>query len=224
MTRKENLNHSAQRFRVIPRSLMARTNPADVVHFYYWPIVGALFRRRCQMLLDVIAGRRYKKMLEVAYGSGVMLPSLAPLADELYAIDLHNKHEPVEKMLGALSIKAELSTGDALDMPYENDTFDCVVSLSMVEHLRDPGAAIDEMLRVAKPGGVLGLGFPVRNPWMDLGIRMFGFDTRKIHPSSHRDILRALSKRGQVENLLKMPRFLPVDLCLFTCCTLTKGR
>ncbi len=210
------------KFYMIPRNMVVRTNDADVIHFYYWPIVGSLFRKRCQMLLDMIAGRRYGALLEVAYGSGILLPSLAGLCEDLYGIDLHENQASVKQMLGNLHVEAELHTGDALDMPFENGVFDCVVSLSMLEHLTDPGAAIDEMLRVLKLGGVLGVGFPVRNPWMDLGIRLFGFDTQRIHPSSHRDIIQALEKRRAIDRSVKMPRFLSTDLCLFYCCAVTK--
>jgi SAM-dependent methyltransferase len=210
------------KFRMVPRDMVARTNAADVIHLYYWPVVGALFQKRCQMLLDVIAGRRYGALLEVAYGSGILLPSLAGLCQRLCAIDLHKNQTSVKPMLDRLHVEAELHTGDALHMPFEDGAFDCVVSLSMLEHLTDPGAAIDEMLRVLKPGGVLGAGFPVRNPWMDLAIRMFGFDTRKIHPSSHRDILKALEVRRLPYTVVQLPRGVPLDFSLYCCCAVGK--
>lgn len=206
------------KFYMAPRNLMARTNNADVIHLYYWPLVGPLFRKRCQMLLDVIAGRHFGSILEVAYGSGVLLPSLAGLCDQLHGLDLHENQAIVHKMLAELSVEADLRTGNALEMPYEDGTFDCVVSLSMLEHLTDPGAAIKEMLRVLKPGGVLGMGFPVRNPWMDLGIRMFGFDTRKIHPSSHNDILEALGQHCKNYDLRTFPAMLPKDMSFYCAC------
>lgn len=209
-------------FRMLPRGIVSSTNPADVIHFYYWPIIGWLFRKRCRMLLDIVGNRHYDSILEVAYGSGVLFPSLASMGNRLYGVDLHENAKTVGDMLGKLDVHAHFMRGDAMSIPCKDESVDCVVSLSMVEHLTDPGAAIGEMLRVLKPGGTLGLGFPVRNPWMDAGIRAFGFDTRKIHPSSHRDILRAVEKHRPIENFVKVPSFFPTDFSFYNCCSVTK--
>jgi SAM-dependent methyltransferase len=42
---------------------------------------------------------------------------------------------------------------DAHAIPFANDTFDCVFSYAVLEHLHNPFIAIHEILRVLKPGG-----------------------------------------------------------------------
>ena len=45
--------------------------------------------------------------------------------------------------------------GDAENMPFEDASFDVVLSTHVIEHLTNPQRVIDEMLRVLKPGGRL---------------------------------------------------------------------
>jgi SAM-dependent methyltransferase len=45
--------------------------------------------------------------------------------------------------------------GDARALPFHNDVFDVVLCTEMLEHVPEPQAAIDEMWRVLRPGGLL---------------------------------------------------------------------
>ena len=52
---------------------------------------------------------------------------------------------------------------DALSLPFANNYFDAVLSISVIEHINDEGdsLAMSEIWRVLKPGGKLILTFPV---------------------------------------------------------------
>ncbi len=47
------------------------------------------------------------------------------------------------------------TVGDAHDLQFGNDSFDCVLCTEVLEHLHTPQKAIDEMKRVLRPGGTL---------------------------------------------------------------------
>ena len=192
------------------------------MRFYYWPVLGWFYRQRLQMIMELLGEGRYGNLLEVAYGSGILMPSLATVSESLHGIDLHDKLDLVYETLRRANVRAELRSGDALSMPYSDNSFDCVVNVSMLEHLEDPGCAIDEMLRVLKPTGILALGFPCRNPWMDMFFRLLRFNPRKIHPSSHRDILKALEVRRLPYTVVQLPRGVPLDFSLYCCCAVGK--
>lgn len=52
------------------------------------------------------------------------------------------------------------SAGSVYELTFEDETFDLVFAHALFEHLGDPGAALQEMYRVLKPGGLLGLCSP----------------------------------------------------------------
>lgn len=51
------------------------------------------------------------------------------------------------------SAKARAEVGDALHLPYGDDSFDVVLMSEILEHVPADAAAIAEMVRVLKPGG-----------------------------------------------------------------------
>jgi ubiquinone/menaquinone biosynthesis C-methylase UbiE len=65
-----------------------------------------------------------------------------------------------------LNFKANYSAKevDALNLPYENNFFDKIVCISVIEHIKDEGdsAALKEMWRVLKPEGLLIITFPIK--------------------------------------------------------------
>src|SRR6476660_7027238 len=58
------------------------------------------------------------------------------------------------------SARAEAAKGDALDLPYADATFDCVIASEILEHVPEDDRAIAELVRVLKPGGQLAVTVP----------------------------------------------------------------
>lgn len=60
--------------------------------------------------------------------------------------------------------------GDATRLPFEDDTFDSIVTSEVLEHIQDDVSAIAEFHRVLKPGGSLAVTvptwFPEKINWM----------------------------------------------------------
>lgn len=50
--------------------------------------------------------------------------------------------------------------GDALSLPYTDETFDCVIASEILEHVPQDDAAIAELIRVLKVGGTLAVSVP----------------------------------------------------------------
>ncbi len=55
---------------------------------------------------------------------------------------------------------ADFQQADCYSLPFEDARFDRVFSNALMEHLTDPVRAMREMLRVLKPGGVIGVSSP----------------------------------------------------------------
>lgn len=57
--------------------------------------------------------------------------------------------------LGGEDIDITLTGADLTSLPYDDCAFDVVLAAHVVEHLPEPQAALKEMFRVLKPGGIL---------------------------------------------------------------------
>jgi SAM-dependent methyltransferase len=66
---------------------------------------------------------------------------------------------------------------DVTNLPFEDGHFHAVFANGLIEHLEDPGVGIQELLRILKPGGVIG----VRSP--DWGVALLYPDTRGLRDS-----------------------------------------
>jgi SAM-dependent methyltransferase len=55
---------------------------------------------------------------------------------------------------------AKVVVGDALSLPYADETFDCVIASEILEHVPQDDAAIAELVRVLKVGGTLAVSVP----------------------------------------------------------------
>ena len=69
-------------------------------------------------------------------------------------------HEKFVRNGYAFPISAfEFHAVDATKLIYRDGLFDLVVSFNALEHIPDPGLAISEMIRVARPGGLIYITF-----------------------------------------------------------------
>jgi SAM-dependent methyltransferase len=50
--------------------------------------------------------------------------------------------------------------GDALDLPFRNGSFDCVIASEVLEHIPQDGKAMWELARVVRPGGMVAVTVP----------------------------------------------------------------
>ena len=101
--------------------------------------------------------------LEVAVGTGLNLP-LYPADVTLTGIDLSEGMLDVARSRSKqVDRTVELRRGDAHSLPFESTTFDTVVCTFGLCAIPDLDAAVDEMVRVLRPGGALILVDHVRS-------------------------------------------------------------
>ena len=207
-----------------PRQHIHQIDDDDPLRYYYLAHTRYLYRKRLRMALASLGEQRFGRLLEIDYGSGILLPTLAGICDDPTGVDIHDKVEQVQLMLGKEGVRANLRQGSVLDLPFQEGEFDAVVSLSVLEHLEELEVALYEIGRVAKPGATIVLGFPVRNVVTSSFFRLVGYDHMEIHPSSHRDILNAARSEFTYLEVTRFPPLLPIDLSLYVICRCVKGR
>ncbi|MEZ4521369.1 MAG: methyltransferase domain-containing protein [Thermomicrobiales bacterium] len=96
-------------------------------------------------------------VLDAGSGTGYDLLQLGELvgpAGRAVGIDASKQLLDIARQrLDGTGLPVELLHADIRDLPFEDDTFDAVRSERVIQHVDDIPAAIDELIRVTKPGG-----------------------------------------------------------------------
>ncbi len=194
------------------------TGVEDPLVYYYFPIVSYFYRVRLAMALSLIQHLHFNKILDIGYGSGILFPELVKHADELYGVDTHNSHNQVKRALERIGIIADLRQGDILHLPFDDEHFDCVMCISVLEHIHELENAIAEVRRVTKKSGAMIFGFPIKNHLTSTFYSLVNFDYKTHHPQDHHAILKTLGRQTTITRSIIYPDILPLACALFCCC------
>lgn len=96
------------------------------------------------------------KVLDIGTGPGIMAICLADMGHRVTAIDLADGMlAQARKNSELYGVDIEFRKADAEQLPFEDGSFDAVVSRWVLWTLPNPEAALKEWMRVLKPGGKL---------------------------------------------------------------------
>jgi ubiquinone/menaquinone biosynthesis C-methylase UbiE len=188
-----------------PVSFYKGVNSDDPIRYYYYPIFGHMYRRRVELCLNECKGG--DKVLEIGFGTGLAFLNLAEKYKEIHGVDLTADVEIVDQTFQQIGLTTYLKNGDILELPYPDQTFDCVLLISILEHLQpgDQQKAFSEIARVLKPGGQVVYGVPIERPFMVSMFKLLGYDIREAHFSTEDDVSNA------ADTLLKRVRIIQMD-------------
>ncbi len=110
-------------------------------------------------LIDLMKPYQPKNILDIATGTGdlAILEAIQLSPEKVIGLDISEgmlkvaKEKVLEKKLEHI---IELITGDAENIPYENDTFDAITVAFGVRNFENLKQGLKEMNRVLKPGGI----------------------------------------------------------------------
>ena len=120
------------------------------------PTYRAMFRH----LMDVMAPPADGRILDVGCGSGALDRLLALRLGSAARIDAVDVNpfllREAAELAREFGDRIRFMPGSALDLPFPDETFDCVFSVTVLEEC-DANRAIAEMQRVARPGAHIGI-------------------------------------------------------------------
>jgi len=109
-----------------------------------------------QMSLNYL--NKKMKVLDLACGDGFGAQIISNHVQEIFALD--NDAEIINNALAKNKfINLKYTTGDALNMPFDDNVFDAILAFEIIEHL-DPDKLLSEIYRTLKSNSVLILSTP----------------------------------------------------------------
>lgn len=110
--------------------------------------------------------------LEVGPGSGAYIPTLKDLCSTVYAADCERAYLKAIELRYGEDRSVRLVVDDITHSELPDASFDLVLCTEVVEHIADSTAAIRNLARVMKPGGILVLSTPQRYSSLELTARL----------------------------------------------------
>ncbi len=201
------MSAAGSRVRLLPRELLVKTNPLDQGDWAYRGVLGRVERMRFGAIASLLRIRpRARRLLEIGYGSGILLPELARHCEQLHGVDVHDEAAAVTRQLRTIDVEVRLVTGDACALPYADATFDAVVVVSAFEFVPDVAVAAREAVRVLTPHGVALVVTPGTSPVLDLGLKVLtGERGEDTFEGRRAQVVPALEAAGDIVEERRLP-------------------
>jgi 2-polyprenyl-3-methyl-5-hydroxy-6-metoxy-1,4-benzoquinol methylase len=127
-------------------------------------------------LADRVAADRPGRVLDWGCGWGQVTILLRERGLDVESFDYRPDVDGVEVVpLERYPEQPVTLSSEPVALPYETGEFDAVLSCGVLEHVQDPGASLDELRRVLKPGGRLYvIKLPNRTSYLEWIARRMG--------------------------------------------------
>lgn len=193
--------------RLLPKAELVQTGPVDHADWNYRPGLAFIMRRRFALVLSLLPERSHR-LLEIGFGSGILMPELGRRCDELYGIDVHAESSEVRARLEKSGVQAFLSQQSAERTRFEDGFFDCIASISALEFIDNIEEAAAELARVLTQQGRLVAVMPRKSPMLDFALRVAtGESAERDYGNRRERVIPALEKYFRI---VRTKNFAPV--------------
>lgn len=112
--------------------------------------LGDAGEKRKTLFDELVANSKGKNCMQVGVMNG------AKYGDHWIAVDLYDDSDLIDYRY------------DIHDLKFDDNTFDAIVCVDVLEHVPYPQKAVDEMYRVLKPGGYIWVELPWVQPFHEM--------------------------------------------------------
>lgn len=162
-------------------------------------------KRKLQMLASYGYIKEGLNLLEIGSATGVFSFEFKKCGINLTSIDLSPENiKWVKDKARERNSSINFQLADAENLPFENNSFDGVLSLSTLRYVPNINKALQEIYRVTKPGGFIILDFPNKKcPW-------FGGLKKKILGREH--IYDNHYDEEQIKKMISQAKFTNIEI------------
>ncbi len=202
-------------FRLPPAGTFQANGPDDPLPYYYKPVIGSIYRARIEQALSLLSPP-YGNILELGYGSGILLPSLCAMADSVSGIDLTSDPQQVQAVLATQGVRCRLVQGDVADNFFKEDSFELIVAISIFEHISDLKPVLERMHTLLRPSGQLLVGMPRVDKLMAKAFSLIGFNNiNDHHVTDYKTCIKAGAGSFELLSLSHIPALMPLFAGLY---------
>lgn len=165
---------SKNKFILPPKGDFCSSSESDPWACYYRPFIGKVYVERINVVLDMLPAESFDSILEIGYGSGILIPYLHGISDKYVGVDIDSNDTEVTKRLDRLGMTEGVELHKCALEELELPQFDLVIAISIFEHVEDVEGLLKVISGCLKPGGHLLIGMPRVDKAMTLLFHMIG--------------------------------------------------
>ena len=159
----------------------------------------------------------YEHVLDFGCGSGVMLSYLSQISSQVTAMDIDLL--PLESVQAYLPLEKNVVVKDATKINISDlsaNSFDLIIALDVLEHVKDLPRTLKELLALLKQGGQLIVSGPTENILYRIGRKVAGPEySGAYHERGIAEIKNELTRIARIEPIATL--YWPIPLFeLFT--------
>ena len=207
------------RYRAAIQQVLSEAEPGRLDHIGFPayshanPLINWLFWKRLHTVMDYVErDAPYRRVLDFGCGSGVMLPFLSRISERVVAADVDLV--PLEHMTKYIPVAANVQTSDASDRLYLREpaaSFDLIIALDVLEHVKDLADTLGQLLRMLQPGRHLVVSGPTENLLYRFGRRLAGPEySGDYHERGVAEIRAVLAQKSSIQHVAILYRLAPL--------------
>ena len=152
------------------------------------------------IILAMLPEKSESSVLDVGGGHAQIAPVMREEGHDVRV--MVSEEASTERLLRSGIPVEDISVGSLMDLPFADRSFDAVVSLRMMAHVKDPAGYVAELCRVADKAVILDYtsnqGVGRIGTWFYLPKRLIEGDTRRYKISGRAEIAELLERNGFV--------------------------
>jgi ubiquinone/menaquinone biosynthesis C-methylase UbiE len=156
------------------KRLLKKTGEVDYYDWNYKFPINLVQRYRFRQIVKLLGKKKYSTLLEVGTGSGIFLPELSKYCNDLYACDIHNNYDHIEKLGDYYRISGlHVNRQNIEKTDYPDAFFDVIVAVSVLEFVDNIQNAVQEIKRILKPNGIFLTICPMESQILDTLLSLY---------------------------------------------------
>ncbi len=196
-----------------PETADIETSSEDYASRFSGPAGAWMLGVQERIVLDLLSGNENSRVLDVGGGHGQLAVALAEKGFEVTV--LGSVEECVQRIKPDVDAgKIKFQVGNLIELPFEDDAFDVVVSIRLLPHCERWKQLVKELCRVAKKCVIV--DYPTSQSLNCLSESLFGVkkkiegNTRPYELFAHAEVSDAFEECGYTRNALRKEFFVPM--------------